>query len=51
MIITYILGYDIFSTCLHSENDVAQLLELSSHLDCPRMLGCALQEQKLVQIP
>ena len=34
-----------FSTSLHSENDVARLLELSSRLDGPRMLGCALQER------
>ena len=40
-----ILGYDVFSTCLHSKSDIARLVELSSHLDGPRMLGCALQER------
>ena len=44
------MEHDIFSICLHSENDVARFLELSSRLDGPRMLDCALQEWKLTDL-
>jgi len=39
----YVFGHDVLPTCLQSKDNVSRLFKLSSGLNGPRVLGCALQ--------